>query len=282
MTKQARASLCLLAALLTAAAASVAQQEPPPAATRAEKDEAIPPVKPPEGSVVINLPSADTPGPSVLQIFFTHRFSTAVQHADIHNLFTFDSTADVNIGLSYVPLRNLEVGVYRARALEDYEVFAKYAFLSGASPLHAAVRLGGDFRTERGFPDRSSFFAQTIASLMLFDRVRVSVLPTFTTRAAGQRFVLPVRDNAFNVPAALSIAVTRSVNLQGEIVPRCCQSTGTGWIVAIEKTLPKHRFSFTAGNLRQVTVDQYVASDFNGLAPSNIYLGFNIVRQWKL
>ena len=252
------------------------------ARTARAQEEAPPPAKPPEGSIIINLPSADTPGPRTLQLLFTHRFSGPVQESDIHSLFSFDSGADVNIGLAYVPIKNLEAGFQRARALEDYEVYVKYALLGGSSPVHVAARVGGDWRTERGYPERFSFFAQAIAAVTLAERVRISVVPTFVTKAAGLRFVLPIRDNVFNVPIAVSATVTRSINVQGELVPRHAQSPGTGWIVAIEKTLPKHRFSFTAGNLRAVTVDQYTASDFNALSPSNIYLGFNIVRQWKL
>lgn len=266
-----QAGLRLSAALLATAARAVHAQE-----------EAPPPARPPEGALIINFPSADTPPPHTLQLHFTHRFSDPVQESDIHNLFSFDSGAEVGIGLSYTPVKDLEVGFLRERTLEDYELSAKYSVLSDESPLHVAVRAGGDWRTERNYPRRFTFFAQAVAGVFLFDRVRISVLPTFATKAAGQRFVLPIRDNVFNVLFAVSGALTRTINLHGEIVPRHAQSPGTGWIVAIEKTLPKHRFSFTAGNTKSTTVDQYIAPDFNGLPRSNIYLGFNIIRQWKL
>ena len=88
----------------------------------------------------------------------------------------------------------------------------------------------------------------------------------------------------FNVPAAISIALNRTINIQGEIVPRSgrADSPGVGWIASIEKTVLRHRFAFTVGNLRATTVDQYVASDFSGLSPKSYFFGFNLVRQWKL
>jgi hypothetical protein len=52
--------------------------------------------------------------------------------------------------------------------------------------------------------------------------------------------------------------------------------------MAIEKTVLRHRFAFTVGNLRETTVDQYVAPNFAGLPREDYYLGFNLVRQWKL
>ncbi|MGH9399341.1 MAG: DUF5777 family beta-barrel protein [Thermoanaerobaculia bacterium] len=241
-----------------------------------------PPARPPEGAIIINFPSADVPPLRTLQLHFTHRFADPVQDSNIHNLFSFDSGAQVGIGLSYSPIENLEAGFLRERTLEDYEVFARYAVLSGASPVHVALRAGADWRTERNYPERFTFFAQAIAGAFLWDRIRISVIPTFATKAAGQRFVLPIRDNVFNVLFAVSAAVTRTINIQAEMIPRTARSPGTGWIVAIEKTLLRHRFSFTAGNTKATTVDQYIAPDFNGLPRSNIYLGFNIIRQWKL
>lgn len=260
------------------------QETPPPApVTTPVAEEPPPPWRPPEGSIIINFPSADTPPPRTLQLHFTHRFSDPVQGSDIHDLFSFDSGAEVGIGLSYTPVKDLEVGFLRERTLEDYEVFAKYALpLPGTSPVKVAVRAGGDFRTEKGYPDVSSFFVQATVGAFLFNRIRLSAIPTFSTRAAGQRFVLPVRENVFNVLFAASASITRTVNVQAEMVPRRTQSPGTGWIVAVEKTLLRHRFSFTAGNMKATTVDQYIAPDFQGLPVGNIYLGFNIIRQWKL
>lgn len=265
-----------------ATASQTPEPVPTPTVTPLGQEAPAPARRPPEGAIIINFPSADTPPPRTLQLHFTHRFSDPVQGSDIHSLFSFDSGAEVGIGLSYTPIKNLEVGFLRERTLEDYEVFSKYAISLGTSPVKVAVRAGGDFRTEKNYPDVSSFFVQMTAGVFLFDRIRISVIPTFSTRAAGQRFVLPIRENVFNVLFAASGAITRSINLQAEVVPRHARSPGTGWIVAIEKTLLRHRFSFTAGNMKATTVDQYIAPDFNGLPVSNIYLGFNLVRQWKL
>ena len=62
------------------------------------------------------------------------------------------------------------------------------------------------------------------------------------------------------------------------------QSPGTGWIVAIEKTLPAPPVRVHGRQPAQATtVDQYIAAAaFFGAAASNVYLGFNIIRQWKL
>ena len=267
-----RQSACLTLAALCCGAALAAQEPPAPA-------------RPPEGTVIINLPSAEVNRGGTLQLLFTHRFADPVQGSSIRSLYTFDSGADVGIGISYTPLENLEIALLRSRTLQDYELSAKYRFLSSPqSPVALALRVGGNGRTEVNLEDRTGFFGQAIAAVTLFSRVRVTVLPTYVSRAAGQPFVLakPIRKDVWNVPVALSAALTRSINIHGEVVPRRADSPGVGWIAAIEKTVLRHRFAFTAGNLRPTTVDQYIASDFGDLKPHSIYLGFNIVRQWKL
>ena len=41
--------------------------------------------------------------------------------------------------------------------------------------------------------------------------------------------------------------------------------------------------NFSTGNLRATNVDQYAGSDFAGGIPrSDVFIGFNLVRQWKL
>jgi hypothetical protein len=283
-----RAAPALL--LLFAAIPAAAQETPSPE-----------PVRPPEGSVIINLPSAEVNGPNVLQLLITHRFSEPVSGSNIHSLFSFDSGADINIGLSYVPVKSLEVAFLRSRNLEDYELSAKYRLpMSPEGPVGVAVRLGGDARTQStpslcetqprpapcGYVDhRYSFFAQAIGAVTLFSRVRLTAIPTYVSWSAQQPFVVDnsIHENIFNVPVAAAIAVTHSVNVQAEVVPRLsrAESGGVGWIVAIEKTVLRHRFSFTCGNIRTTTMDQYVGPDFLG-RPRDNYLGFNIVRQWKL
>ena len=69
-------------------------------------------------------------------------------------------------------------------------------------------------------------------------------------------------ENIFNVPVGLSIALTHSITVHGEVYPRLSKvnSSGVGWSVTVEKSLLRHRFAFFAGNQRQTTVDQYTQS----------------------
>ena len=170
------------------------------------------------------------------------------------------------------------------------------------------LRVGGDWRTEQGIQNRSSFFAQGILALSLGSRVRISAVPTYLSRTSAElrpfvqapahdsSCVTPVPprtlflcsgfyDRIFNVPIGVSLAVTRSIIVHGEVTPRYgrADSLGTGWVVSLEKTVLRHRFSFNAGNQRETTVDRYTAPLLpDALFPArSVYLGFNITRAWN-
>jgi hypothetical protein len=243
--------------------------------------------RPPEGVRIINLPSADVPAKGTLGVFFTHRFSQPLSDADFHSFFSFDSSASIGLGVSYAPSDALDLSLDRSSAEDDYELAAKYRLLPMAEgrPFALSVRVGGNARTAQEIEDddRYAFFAQGIASVSIGPRIRVTAIPTYVSNTAFFR-------DAFNVPVAISIGITRTVNVQGEFYPKNGdftegpnRSTHAGWIVAVEKTVLRHRFAFTAGNLRATSVDQYTASDFGGGIPKgDVYIGFNLVRQWKL
>jgi hypothetical protein len=320
-----RISLPLFALVwLLAESFALAQQTPPPAATpAAEEVPEAPPYRPLEGTVIINLPSIEVPRPGTLTLFFTHRFRTPVQDADwFHDLVSFDLGADIGIGLAYAPLPNLDVSFYRSSSLDldPWEFAAKYRLVS-KGPVGLSVRVGGDIRSEDGLTDRWSFFTQAILAYSIGERFRITAVPTYVTKISGRPFayfppqsVPPPNDrsceptefetflchglyeNVFNVPVAVSFALTRSISIHGEFTARYgkADSIGVGWIASIEKTVLRHRFCFTVGNQTQTTVDQdtaplpwwmqYEPVGSNGVAQGNrgIYLGFNIVRQWAL
>lgn len=247
--------------------------------------------RPPEGSRIINLPSTEVMPKGSLGVLFIHRFNEPLGDSNLRSFFSLDKGADNTFGVSYAPIRSLELTLDRSSSEDDYELAAKYRFLEAAEgrPVAAALRLGGNARTEVGIEDRYAFFAQGIAALSLGSRVRLSVVPTYVSNT-------PFFRDVFTVPVALSVAITRSVNFQGEFYPKNrdfserraaenvpARKTSDGWLVAIEKTVLRHRFAFTFGNLRATNVDQYSASDFlGGLPRRDVFLGFNIVRQWKL
>ena len=296
--KRGPAGLSALLVLLGALAAPVAPAQEAPPAPPSDASAGPAPTetprapRPPEGTWIVNLPSADVPAAGTLSMLFTHRFQQDLADSDIDTLFSFDSGAHIGIGLGYTPVENLQVWLQRSSNLNIYELSARYRLLRGG-PFTVTQRVGIDWRTEPGAAfdlvpgySRRGWFSQTILAFQLGDRARITAVPTFVSETSGQPLTLPKAryEDLVNVPVAVSIALTRSVNVQGELYPRLRKgdSPGVGWIAALEKTVLRHRFAFTVGNLKATTVDQYVASDFQGSSPHDYFIGFNIVRQWKI
>lgn len=319
----------LLLAALGGGARAHGQETPTPAAPQTSTAETASDATdkavrylPIEGNVIINLPSVDVPREGTLSVLFTHRFVSAVQNSSpFHDLVSFDNGASIGIGLGYAPIHNLDLSFYRSSeaSLDPWEIAGKYQFLS-EGPIGAAIRVGADVRSERDLTDRTSVFVQGIVAYSLGSRVRLTVVPTYVTKVNGvarsynPNFTPPsfpppndrscvandfggstctgLYRNVFDVPVGLSVALTRSISLHGEIAPRLGRydSPGVAWTASIEKSLLRHRFCFTAGNQRQTTVDQYAtglawgsqytSDKVNGV--KGVYLGFNISRQWKV
>ncbi|HEY1251539.1 MAG TPA: DUF5777 family beta-barrel protein [Thermoanaerobaculia bacterium] len=324
-----RTALLLSAIGLSMAAAGVAQdaqnpaQAEPQAAEKKDPSDTAVRYLPIEGPTIINLPSVEVPRQGTLSVLFTHRFVQAVQNSSpFHDLVSFDNGASIGIGLAYAPLKNLNLGFYRSSesGLDPWEISGQYQFLPSDCPIGASLRVGADIRSERNLTDRTSVFAQLPLAYSWGQRFRITAVPTYVTKVNGTArgynpsFTPPsfpppndescvpngfggetctgLYRNVFNVPVGVSVAVTRSITLHGEIAPRLGRydAPGVAWSASIEKSLLRHRFCFVAGNQRQTTVDQYAtgipwgsqytADKVNGV--KGVYLGFNISRQWKV
>lgn len=199
--------------------------------------------RPIEGSIIINLPSVEVPKKGTLTLIFAHRFQQPVQGSSINDLFSFDSGANIGIGLGYAPVKNFALFFYRySNENKTYELSGKYSLLSDG-PLAVSLGAGGDFRTVPSPPppfapvrNRSTFFAQAIFAYTPFPWLRITAEPMYLNHTSGQdrysfggyvdnqpaTFLVdpePFYANVFNVPLAASVAVTTSITVHGEVVP---------------------------------------------------------------
>lgn len=305
-----------LATLHTAAAQETPPPQPTPTpapgeAAEPEKKEQVV-FRPIESNRIVVLPSVEVAPRGTLEFMVTHRFTTPLQNGDINNFFTLDEGNEWGFGLWFTPVKNLQLGFFRSElqiGMDVYEVGAQYEFPKCAG-FAASLRLGEDWRTDSAARNpQSSFFAQAILSYSFGKYVRLTAVPTYLQRTNGgtQTYFPPTppppnddtcqpigTTGAFqckglyapvwNVPVGASIAITHSITVHGEVYPRFSRydAAGTGWTVSVEKSLLRHRFAFFAGNQRFVTVDQYTPGIHPNQKASNIYIGFNLYRAWKL
>jgi hypothetical protein len=255
---------------------------------------AITPV--PLGDVALSLPTAHIPDDGTWEVKFTHRFNQSIDQGNfsdrIHSLFGLDSNADVSFGASWVVRRDLQLSLLRSNALDDIEFAAKYIVVQQAPaiPLSAAVRIGGDWRTERDLADRGTGFAQLILSHQFGKRAEVFILPSYATdagRATNGTTSTALFSHAFNVPIGAAVMIRPALSIVAEFIPRNRDlASGThgdpSWALGLKRAIGGHYFEILLTNDNSTMVDQYVTSTYMGspLRKGDVHLGFNIERRF--
>ena len=251
------------------------------------------PIQPiPVGDILLTLPSSHMADAKTWEVRFSHRFNQSVDGNGVHSLFGLDSGANVGLGLSYVPIRDVEIALTRQSTLETYEATLKYGLMQQARalPFSAALRAGADWRNARNLNDRTSYFAQAIVSRQFGNRLDVYAVPTFITKAgrvvsgnaSGALF-----DHAFNVPVGALVQIMPGLSVVAELIPKNRDLPSTvnsdiGWAIGIKRAIGGHLFEVLLTNSDGMTTDQYVSSTYNGapLRSRDKKLGFNIERRW--
>lgn len=255
------------------------------------------PIRPiPLGDLLLTLPTTHPTGAKVWDLRFSHRFNQSLDQGDggdrVRSFLGLDGSADIAIGITYAPTRDLAVSLLRSSSLDDFELAAKYVVVQQAPalPFSLALRAGGDFRTEQDVGDRSSVFAQAIVSHQFGDRVEVTLVPTFATnagRAASGDSSAALFRHAFNVPAGVALAVSPRLTIVGEILPvnrdlPDGMHGDPGWALGLKTAVGGHFFEILVTNNTATHVAQYVSSTYLGapLQRGDIHLGFNIERRF--
>jgi hypothetical protein len=227
---------------------------------------------------LINLPTHATVGASTLQVLFTHRFSQTVDGGGGYDLFGLDSAANIGIGLALGLGSDLEVELYRASFLKEYEAAAKWtvARQGAAFPLGIALRAGADYRGAKGIDERWSAIAQVVVARRLGAALELFVIPSFASDT-------PSLTNAANVALAALWRLPKRWHLAFELVPenRDAADGEVSWAVGLAKRVPGHEFLFYLGNSPATTTSLIVGSDLpGGFDAGDARLGFNIVRRF--
>ncbi|HTS00958.1 MAG TPA: DUF5777 family beta-barrel protein [Thermoanaerobaculia bacterium] len=262
------------------------------------------------GNRFINTATPLTNDKGVGEAVITHRFDASVIDSGGSSLWGLDGSAQIGLGIEYVPLQNVAVQVYRARSYADYEFAAKVTLLwpKKGLPLGIGVRgglnwLSATYLPSLGLEKQSSGFGQLLVSYTIADRVTLAAAPTYVQRT-------PVQTDVWNVPVIAQIRITKSIALMGEFIPKSKAdlrefdpASGTyvsvppvpQWAVLLEKAVYHHRFGLYIGNTVASTVDQMMGGDYGavpatdrngnpiivgGVTDKNIHFGFNIVRSF--
>jgi hypothetical protein len=280
------------------------------AAGRAAAQEGVKDVATGVGNRFINTYTPLTNDKGVAEAVITHRFDAAVIDSGGSSLWGLDGSAQIGLGIEYVPLKNVAVQIYRARNLADYEFAAKVTLLWPRKelPLAVGVRAGlnwlsASYLDSLGLQKQSGGFGQILVSYTIADRVTLAAAPSYVQRT-------PVQTDVFNVPVIAQVKITKTIALIGEFIPKSTldlkgfdPATGTyvsvppvyQWAVLLEKAVYHHRFGIYIGNTLASTVDQMMGGDYGatpatdrsgnpivvgGVTDKNLHFGFNITRSF--
>ncbi|HJW93245.1 MAG TPA: DUF5777 family beta-barrel protein [Thermoanaerobaculia bacterium] len=250
----------------------------------------------PLGDNLLTLPTSHIPSEGTWEIKFTHRFNGSIDQGNgsdrAHNLFGLDSNADVGIGFSYAPRRDMQFSLLRSNALDDVELALKYVVIQQAKavPFSAAIRVGGDWRTEQNLKDRSSIFGQVVLSHQFGRRAEVFIMPTYATdagRVTNGTTSQALFKHAFNAPLGAAVMIRPALSIVGELIPKNHDLPDNihadfGWAVGLKRAIGGHYFEVLVTNSNATHVDQYVTSTYQGagLDRGDLHLGFNIERRF--
>src|SRR5260221_4828300 len=247
------------------------------------------------GDTLLTLPTSHIPSEGTWEVKFTHRFNQSIDQGSfsdrVHSLWGLDSNADVGLGLSFAPRRDLQLSFYRSNALDDIELAAKYVVIQQAPaiPFSAALRLGGDWRTESGLNDRTSLFGQVVLSRQIGRRAELFAIPTYVTNAAlvgSGNTSSALFKHAFNVPVGVAVTLRPALSLVAEFVPKnhdlpSSMKADFGWALGLKRAIGGHYFEILLTNNNATHADQYVTSTYQGtpLSKNDLHIGFNIERR---
>src|SRR5260221_14387381 len=254
------------------------------------------PINPiPLGDTLLTLPTSHIPSEGTWEVKFTHRFNQSLDQGSfsdrVHSLYGLDSNADVGLGLSYAPRRDLQLSFYRSNALDDIELAAKYVVIQQAPaiPFSAALRLGGDWRTESGLNDRTSLLGQVVLSRQIGRRAELFAIPTYVTnarRVVSGNTSSALFKHAFNVPVGVAVTLRPALSLVAEFVPKnhdlpSSMKADFGWALGLKRAIGGHYFEILLTNNNATHADQYVTSTYQGtpLSKNDLHIGFNIERR---
>jgi len=242
----------------------------------------------PLGDTLLNLPSPRVLDRGSWEVRFTHRFSQPINDGDENSLWGLDSSADVGFGLSYAPIRDLQLSLFRINVQDNIEAAAKFVLVQQAPavPITASLRGGVNLRTEENIEERLSGFVQFLLSRQVGRRLELFLVPTYASDVpvdtpTGARF-----DQVFNVPVGLAVSVRPYLTLIVELVPPNGDlpddvKSDIGWTVGLKRAIGGHYFEILLTDTRATNVDQYVSGGFlGGIDASDVHLGFNIERRF--
>lgn len=253
------------------------------------------------------------PVPGTLEFAIQHKFGS-VENGMSDFLGIYSPGANIRLGLNYVPVSNLQVGLGLTKEKMHTDLNAKWTIVeqTRANTIPVAVALYGvlaidgrnisSFGTGQvhhsgegmsefdiTFPDRWSYFSQLIISRKFTERLTLQAGASFThynmvdrdydhdkigVHFNGRYNFSPQSSIIFNYDLPLNV---KSISEQHEVPEHHQPNLSFG----IEIATSTHAFQIYVGNSRGLLPQEIMMWNSNDISFDNMAFGFVITRLWN-
>ena len=237
---------------------------------------------------LINLPTPAMPSERTLEVHFSHRFSQSISDAGRQGLWGLDSFAFPAFWFAYGIRDRIEVHGGRSSNLGTWEYGAKVELLPEdrfSAPVGISALVSGAYVDRDGIVDKNRFTFELPVGWRAHDRLSLLAVPfiaTNTDEAGG-----PDSDGysaafglggTFRITPGQSIDVEWVTNVGGFVRPDNVDQWQIFWGIKIGG----HAFQIGVTNAVLYTPDQMAPGAQQTGEKSDVRLGFNLVREFKI
>jgi hypothetical protein len=239
-----------------------------------------------EGNYLIDNQSVMVPVKGTFEFDIQHRFAT--WENGFTNLFGMFGGATMRLGLSYVPIKNLQIGFGASNEKMLLNANVKYALLrqtkDGSMPV--SITYFGDVMADPRkkdnttlfvtTSDRFSFFNQIIIARKISEKLSVQVSPSLTHFNNLEGYI----DDAVKV-YKITPKTAIIVNYDQPLTQHPMDNPHPNISFGLEMATSGHQFQVFAGNYGAILPQTNNMFNQNDFTKNQFLIGFNITRLWN-
>jgi hypothetical protein len=255
-----------------------------------------------DGNFIIDNQTVMVPIKGTFEFDIQHRFGTV--NNGFSDLFGLFAGANMRLGFSYVPLKDLQIGFGASNENMLLDLNLKYAILKQTKDNNMPVSItyfGNVVMDPRKrdntsiivtTSDRFSYFNQIIIARKISDKLSIQVAPSYThfNNLLGylddSGNVKPIyRNDNFSIAAAgrykISDGASIVVNYDQPLTQNPANNPRPNISFGIEMKTSGHDFEIFFGNYGSLEPQNNALFNQNNFSKGQFLLGFNISRLWN-
>lgn len=251
-----------------------------------------------ESAWIIDNQTIVVPVKGTVEFDIQHRFGTINNGAE--DLFGLFAPSNIRLGLNYVPMRNLFLGVGITKERMQIDLNAKYLFLQqapGGMPVSVAyygnaaldARDGSYFRED---VHRYSYFNQLLIARKISNKISVQVAPSYSWFNNVEGYVdsegeiQKKMENGHLAIAFMGVykfnkKIALLANYDQPLTEHVTNNPDPNLSLGVEFSTGSHAFQIFFGNYSYILQQNNNFYNQNNYRQSRYVIGFNITRLWN-